>query len=242
MNLSFTKDYFFYTIQGEGAHTGVPSIFLRLSACNLRCEWKNPDGSISLCDTPYSSHQPEKLIKTIDQVLDDIKDIDCKYIVITGGEPYLQKNLVELIRCLKEKDYYICVETNATIYLPTQADFISMSPKLSSSCVSTSANYQSHQEKRLNIEAISQFIEKHDYQLKFVVNQEDELNEIQQILEELKDRGLVVPVSKVLLMPQAVSKDQLEQRSLQVVEWAKKYDFRFCDRLHVRLWGDKRGV
>jgi 7-carboxy-7-deazaguanine synthase len=117
-----------------------------------------------------------------------------------------------------------------------------MSPKLKSSCVVESKHYSSHQEKRLKLDVISKFIKKHDYQLKFVVNEEEELTEIKNIIADLEQLGHKVDKSKVLLMPQAVTKEQLENRTLQLVEWAKQCGFRFCDRLHVRIWGDKRGV
>lgn len=242
MKLSFTKDYIFHTVQGEGIHNGVPSLFLRLSGCNLRCEWQNPDGSKSLCDTPYSSHQPEKDLKEIDQVIKDLKSYDCRYLVITGGEPFLQKNIVSLIEQLKQEGFYVCIETNGSIYLETKADLISLSPKLSSSCVLDSDHYNSHHSKRLNIEALALFCKNHEVQLKFVVNEEKELEEIKNILTELKQKGLDDLHQKVLLMPQAVSLEQLQNRSEQVIEWCKKESFRFCDRTHIRIWGDKRGV
>lgn len=240
--LSFTNDYMFFTIQGEGLHTGVPSVFLRLSGCNLRCEWMNSDGSTSLCDTPYSSHSPEKLIKSIEEVMNDLKSYDCKYVVITGGEPYLQKNLKHLVSSLKEAGYYVCIETNASIYFETNADFVSLSPKLSTSCVDKSKNFKSHNEKRINKEALKQLCQNHKFQLKFVINSEEEVLEVKEIQQFLEDEGISSVKDNILLMPQAITEDELARASLKLVDLCKRYGYRFCDRLHVRLWNDKRGV
>lgn len=240
--LNFTEDYHFFTVQGEGLHTGRPAIFLRLSGCNLRCEWLNPDGSTSLCDTPYSSHQPEKLLKSVDEIVEDIKSYPCKYVVITGGEPYLQKAMASLISELKSLGYYVCIETNATIYFETEADFISMSPKLSTSCVDKSENFESHQKRRKNIEAVSSLVKNHDYQFKFVINSKDDLFEAQEFMKEVEGLSGEIPKSKILLMPQAVTKKQLEEKSKQVIEWAMEFGYSFCDRMHIRIWNDKRGV
>lgn len=240
--LSFTNDYYFYTIQGEGLHTGVPSIFMRLSGCNLRCEWKNPDGSTSLCDTPYSSHEPEKLIKTVEEVVKDIEPMDCKYVVITGGEPFLQKNMAVLVSELKARNYYICIETNGSLYFENKADFMSISPKLSTSCVDSSKNFESHNKKRLDQAAILSLCKNHDFQLKFVVNSEVEMKEINELRIFLEENGVSGVKDKILLMPQAVTEEQLVAASLPLLELCKKYDYRFCDRLHIRIWNDKRGV
>ncbi|MEC9282640.1 MAG: 7-carboxy-7-deazaguanine synthase QueE [Bdellovibrionota bacterium] len=240
--LNFTKDYHFFTVQGEGLHTGRPAIFLRLSGCNLRCEWLNSDGSTSLCDTPYSSHQPEKLLKSIDDIVEDIKSYPCKYVVITGGEPYLQKAIAPFISELKNLGYYVCIETNASIYFETEADFISMSPKLSTSCVDKSENFESHQKRRKNIEALASFTKQHDFQFKFVINCKDDLLEAKEMIAEIEAVTAPIAKDKILLMPQAVTKKQLEEKSEQVIEWAMEFGYSFCDRMHIRIWNDKRGV
>ncbi|MFK8136781.1 MAG: 7-carboxy-7-deazaguanine synthase QueE [Bdellovibrionales bacterium] len=243
MQLSFTNDYIFETIQGEGIFTGIPSVFIRLSGCNLRCEWRNHDGSTSLCDTPYSSHNPEKLIKSLEQVHADVSSFATKHFVVTGGEPFLQKNVTDLIDLLVSLGKFVTVETNGSLYLESKAQFISLSPKLSTSCVNTSANYQSHQAKRINIEALKSFVSSHDFQLKFVVNQALEFDEVEEIVKSLSDtvdEGLLR--SRVLMMPQAVTAEQLKENSPVLIEECIRRGYRFCDRLHVRLWGDKRGV
>lgn len=242
MALSFTEDYHFFTIQGEGRDVGQPAIFLRLSGCNLRCQWQAADGSINLCDTPYSSHQPESLLKELSQVLEDIAGYPCRYVVVTGGEPYIQKEMADLVVALKERNYFVCIETNGSRYFPTPADFVSVSPKLSTSCVDKSPDFARHQSRRFRLQALVDLLSHHDYQLKYVVNQESDLLEIASQLEALAGVGLSVPADKVFLMPQAIDRQQLQERSPQVIAWAMAKGYRFCDRLHIRLWGSKRGV
>lgn len=128
------------TLQGEGKTTGIPSLFIRTSGCNLRCAWEMKDGSVSLCDTPYSSHQ---VIEYEDWEVDDIIAIvkqnigNMKHVVISGGEPTRQhKALAELCRKLKTLNLIITVETNGTVFdkkFARYVDLFSISPKLEDS-------------------------------------------------------------------------------------------------------------
>ncbi|HIB89418.1 TPA: 7-carboxy-7-deazaguanine synthase QueE, partial [Candidatus Poribacteria bacterium] len=115
----------FYTIQGEGMLIGVPSVFFRMSYCNLRCIW---------CDTPYTSWEPEDKHISVNKVVKEITKYNCRHVVITGGEPFIQtKELVDLCHELNEGGYHITIETNATVYADVSAHLISMSPKLRNS-------------------------------------------------------------------------------------------------------------
>ena len=104
----------FYSIQGEGYYTGHPAIFIRLSGCNLNCDF---------CDTKHEDNREY----SINDILKAIKDFPCNHIVITGGEPSVAENLKDLIYSLKLKNYFIQVETNGTE--PIIADWITCSPK-----------------------------------------------------------------------------------------------------------------
>ncbi|MFB3041869.1 MAG: radical SAM protein [Candidatus Poribacteria bacterium] len=80
----------FYTIQGEGKLVGVPSVFFRTSYCNLRCVW---------CDTPYTSWTPENKDITVTEAVEAINKYNCKHVVLTGGEPFIQtRELTKLCR------------------------------------------------------------------------------------------------------------------------------------------------
>ncbi len=230
--LPFTHDYIFHTIQGEGKYTGTPSVFARLSGCNLRCAWKNSDGTVTRCDTPYSSFEPEKKMESISDTIELIHSFHCKHVVITGGEPFLFQSLSELINPLVDYGHFCTIETNGTRYLETKAQFISLSPKLLSSTA-----YQDFPE-RINIPVLTQFTQHHDYQFKFVINTEEDVNEVMQLLQKLPN----VSSEKIYLMPQAITPEELEQKSLWVADLCKKHNWNYADRLHLRLWGSKRGV
>jgi len=241
MKLSFTKDYLFETIQGEGKYVGVPSIFMRLSGCNLRCEWLNPDGSVTPCDTPYSSHKPEKNLKDVEDVLIDIRRFRARHVVVTGGEPFLQASVVALINELVCAEKFVTVETNGTIYRPTMAQFYSISPKLSSSTFEASKNFAKHEAARSQLDQLALFV-KHPHQLKFVVNTPTDLAEIQTLLAGLRTRNGSYDERNVYLMPQGVSSEQFDAKADWIVQECKLRGWNFTDRLHVRLWGHKRGV
>lgn len=223
--LSFTKDYVFYTIQGEGRYTGVPSVFVRLTGCNLRCQWKNADGTTNRCDTPYSSFEPEKEIHSIEETVQKIHNFRCKHVVVTGGEPFLQPGVVELINSLVDSGHYVTVETNGTIYRESKAQFYSISPKLSSAnCKDT-----------IDIDVLKKFLQ-FDHQVKFVVNTKEDLNEIQMLLLKLSQR------TNVYLMPQALSNKECEEKQRWLLPLCRDNKFSYCERVHVKLWGSKRGV
>jgi len=114
----------FYSIQGEGKLTGVPSVFVRASGCNLRCVW---------CDTPYTSWSPEGVDVSVPEIVRRAGEFPTSHIVLTGGEPTIMPDFSELCAALKAKDYHITVETAATVFAEGAVDLASLSPKLSSS-------------------------------------------------------------------------------------------------------------
>lgn len=113
----------FYSLQGEGELSGVPSVFIRTSGCNLRCVW---------CDTPYASWNPEGTRQSVDLLLRAVEAHHAaRHVVITGGEPMIAPGIRDLARELKQRDYHVTIETAATIAPDGIAcDLASMSPKL----------------------------------------------------------------------------------------------------------------
>lgn len=222
----------FMTIQGEGQLTGVPSYFIRYTGCNLRCEWQNKDGSSTKCDTPYTSWQAEK--KEVDylELLLAIPNI-CSHVVITGGEPYIQKSLAQLVKGVAR---HTTIETNGTIYQPTNANLISISPKLLSS-TPLHQHRKMHESHRINEDALKELMDNHDYQMKFVVNEESDMEEIFTLINRLD-----IPHNKVYLMPQGITPEQFDERLPMIVKAAIKYGMNVTDRLHIRIWGNVRGV
>ena len=114
----------FYTLQGEGAHSGIPAVFIRFSGCNLRCPW---------CDTEFDEFTEMSAEQIIAEALAlyDIPNERRKMVVLTGGEPSLQVDEA-LVTALHEAGFYICIETNGTRALPDGIDWITCSPKESS--------------------------------------------------------------------------------------------------------------
>lgn len=112
----------FFTLQGEGAHSGIPAVFVRFSGCNLRCPW---------CDTEFSEYTEMTAEQIVTQMkeLYDLPNERRKMCVLTGGEPSLQVDK-PLIDALHAAGFYICIETNGTRPLPDGIDWITCSPKM----------------------------------------------------------------------------------------------------------------
>ena len=114
----------FFSIQGEGRLTGVPSAFVRTTGCNLRC---------SFCDSEYTSWRPEGETVTVADVLARLAAFPTRHVVVTGGEPLLAADIGLLCAGLRDRGYHITVETAATLFKPIACDLASLSPKLSNS-------------------------------------------------------------------------------------------------------------
>lgn len=225
----------FHSIQGEGALTGVPSVFIRTSGCNLRCVW---------CDTPYASWRPEGREMDIDGILSEAALHPAKHCVLTGGEPMAAKNIHALAAALRAAGYHITIETAATI--PPQAiacDLASLSPKLSNSTPPTIAIgaewSQRHESTRLQPEVLEQWLRGYPFQLKFVVASASDIAEIDALLDQLSVR---VEPWNILLMPEGTDEATLHSRQSALAELCKQRGNRFCDRLHIRLFGNQRGT
>jgi 7-carboxy-7-deazaguanine synthase len=222
----------FFSIQGEGRLTGVPSAFVRTTGCNLRCVW---------CDSAYTSWHPEGEHLTVAEVLDRLAAYPTKYAVVTGGEPFLQPDLGELCAGLRERGYHITLETAATVFKPVACDLASLSPKLANSTPRRREDGRfavRHDAARLRPDVIRAFLEHSDYQLKFVIDEPDDVAEVLDILRLLPP----VDPAKVLLMPQGVTPEELAARGLWLAEVCKARGFRYCPRLHIELYGNRRGT
>jgi len=222
----------FYSIQGEGRLTGVPSVFVRTSGCNLRC-W--------FCDTGYTSWQPEGDVLAIEQILARVTEYPAHHVVVTGGEPLIVAGIELLCSALKDRGYHVTVETAATVFKPVACDLASLSPKLSNSTPWEREGGKfapAHERLRLCPDVIRAFMKHSDYQLKFVIDKSADVEEVLGVLKLLPE----VEHGKVLLMPQGVTREELDERGPWLVEACKKHGFRYCPRLHIELYGNRRGV
>lgn len=267
--MNFPVIEMFHSIQGEGKYMGVPSFFVRVSGCNLRCVFKD-----SICDTPYSSFDPEKSpYKTIEDVCDVFMELKYKFpntrhIVITGGEPMLyQKGMLEFlsgitymmqINNIATPLQYLTIETNGT---QDPSDFIrlfdklgcglslmfSVSPKLSTS-VDWEGKHISkllalkHNQQRIQINILKLYcvFRTCDVQFKFVYSGETCISEIKNILKEMPDT--ISKFGHVYLMPEGTTVDQMNTLGKECVEKCIENGWNFAPRLHILIWGDKRGV
>ena len=220
----------FYTIQGEGRLIGVPSVFFRTSYCNLRCIW---------CDTPYTSWQPENKQITAEAAVAQITAFNCKHVVITGGEPFVQsKELASLCSQLAKLDHHLTIETNATIFAPVEAHLISMSPKLSNSNPTPDNRFfRMHERGRIVKPVIQKFLERYECQVKFVVDTPDDIHEIRRLEAEVP-----IPAETIVLMPQGIAPEELRSKQEWLVDACKTHGYRYSPRVHVEIWGNRRGV
>jgi len=221
----------FYSVQGEGSLIGVPSIFVRTSGCNLRCSW---------CDTPYTSWHPEGDDLSIGEILDRADLLNAfstaKHVVLTGGEPMIAPAIGELSQRFREHGMHITIETAGTVFTPVACDLMSISPKLSNS-TPEGVFRERHEKLRQQPDVLRRLIAEYDYQLKFVIAREDDIGEVCTLVSQLD-----VPAAKVILMPEGISAEILRERGLWLAEICKRHGFRLSPRLHVDLYGNRRGV
>ena len=221
----------FYSLQGEGILTGVPSVFVRTSGCNLRCTW---------CDTPYTSWQPEGEELPVERIVAAVIGHHASHAVVTGGEPMIQPDIVRLTQRLKDFGLHITIETAGTVYEAVTCDLMSISPKLANSTPTRREGGKwapQHDRLRHQPDVLKRLMAEFEYQLKFVVSEPEDLGEIEAILKETgADR------SRVVLMPEGISPEAIYQKSQWLVEICKRERFRYGPRLHIDLFGNQRGV
>ena len=231
----------FYTLQGEGTKLGKPAIFLRIAGCNLRCHW---------CDTPYASWKPKGPHLSVDQCLDLVNEqvegngvprsrIE---VVITGGEPMIYaKELAELIPSLQIFGYQVTIETAGTKWHDSvKPDLWSVSPKLNHSAPDPELHPREHRKHVKNNQFQTEFASLNNAQFKFVVRHDHLQHDIAELRQYCLDNS--IPHSKVILMPEGQTKAETMAAMEPTFEACMKYGYTMCPRLHVIIYGSKRGV
>ena len=212
----------FYSIQGEGATAGLPAVFVRLQGCSVGCAW---------CDTKYSWDPQAGREVELSALLDEVAAFPCRRVVITGGEPLESPLFAPLATALAARAYVLEVETSGTLEPPREGDAAiqwNVSVKLAGSGVAEAT--------RVNGGAIRAFLAR-DAWWKFVVSDPGEVGEVLRLAERF-----ALPRERVLLQPEGLRADELAARTPWVVEACKAHGFRFSPRLHILIWGARRGV
>ena len=220
----------FYSLQGEGFLAGIPSVFVRLAGCPLRCRW---------CDTKYAWAEDAGEDLSVVEILDAVCKHDCRFVVITGGEPMINSQLRRLAQELKALEKHITIETAGIAYIPdVPCDLMSISPKLSNSTPKDAKLAALHADARLDLAVLGELIANYNHQLKFVVDSVNDLPEIQEVIEKTGN----IDTDRLMLMPQAATREEFIEKAPMVADLCKSTGFAFCQRLQVLLWNNERGT
>ncbi len=218
-------DPLFYSLQGEGATLGRPSVFVRLMGCTVGCKW---------CDTKYSWEGPPAEELNAGEIIAYCRERRGCQVIVTGGEPLENPTCEPLVTILKKEGLRVEVETSGYIEpaaaLAAMVDQWNVSPKLTSAGIP--------EDKQPKTLAWLRSV-KEPY-LKFVLHKTEEIAEVDALLEryDLAD----FPLERVIISPGGKKLEHMEKRLLPLAEAALERGFRFTPRLHVLLWSDKRGV
>ena len=209
MTLNITE--IFYSLQGEAREVGIPTVFVRLTGCPLRCNY---------CDTAYAFKGNNPL--SIEQILAEISKYKTHYVCVTGGEPMAQSNCLSLLDTLIEKGYKVSMETSGSIDISKVNKNVSIVMDLK-----TPSSTEQHQNRYENIA----LLENKD-QLKFVIASRLDFDWCCSILEDYEI------LSDILFSPvyESLKPAQLADWILE-----KQLNVRLQVQLHKILWGDEKG-
>lgn len=218
----------FQSLQGEGILAGTPSFFIRTSGCNLRCRW---------CDTPYASWAPEGRRRSVNDLVDQAVSGGLRHVVVTGGEPLLAREIGALTSALRARGLHVTVETAGTVAPAFECDLLSMSPKTANSDPDGPWRDR-HVSRRSNLDPARELLRRFpDHQLKLVVSGSEDFDQLTALLARLPEAKR----DRVLLMPEARTREELAAHAPGVADLCLELGVRYCPRLHIELWGGRRG-
>lgn len=223
------------SLQGEGLLAGTPSTFVRTSGCNLRCVW---------CDTPFTSWKPEGREMSGAEVRAAVEALAPRHVVLTGGEPLLFDDVVPLAAGLRRAGLHVTVETAGTV-LPIMDgppfDLVSISPKLASSAPppDTPGNWAARHAAARRRDHVIRALAAAPHQIKFVVESPADLAEATTWLDDL---GGAVDRTRVFLMPQARTPEELATRTTWLAGECHRLGVRLAPRHHITWYGGRRGT
>jgi 7-carboxy-7-deazaguanine synthase len=222
----------FKSVQGEGFLTGTDSVFVRASGCNLRC-W--------FCDSEYASWVPEGDDLSVDEILARVDELDCRHVVLTGGEPMLFSELLPLTSALQAADRHITIETAGTLFLPVECDLMSISPKLSNSTptIERAPRWAArHERTRHAPDVVRRLVARYAYQIKFVIDTPSDCEEVEAYLAAMPQ----IDRSRVMLMPQGIDAETLARRAAWLEPYCREHALRYCPRRQIEWFGFVRGT
>lgn len=239
-------------IQGEGISIGEPMILVRMSGCELNCQFKK-----SICDSSEVSwlHGKKEFSLTAEDLQAKIlENWQVRKMLITGGHPFFNPEaFIEIATIAKNNGLAVEVESNGLGYKPDiysgLIDLITISPKLSNSVPVpgtyieqlgrevTEKDMIRHDKARKNVESMCGWIDNFNCQLKFVISCEDDIAEAIDLILELD-----VDNDRVYFMPEAGSRKQLEENSPWLYQQCIDLGVKFSTRLHIQLFDTKKFV
>lgn len=180
----------------------------------------------------------------VDELLDEVNAHPTRFVVVTGGEPMVAKEMLRLLQRLREAGKHITIETAGTIAPEGVAcDLASISPKLAHStpdeALAGKAWVERHERLRLRPDVLRAWCSNYDFQLKFVIASEADVSEVKDVIDSI---GIEISPEKVLLMPEGVAQEALKARQMLLVDICKREGWRYSPRLHIDLFGNKRGT
>jgi len=212
----------FYSIQGEGASCGRATAFIRLGGCTLGCQW---------CDTKYTWRGGPLWEEST--ILATVLQFPARRVVVTGGEPF-EQDIAALLQALLQAGFTIEIETAgfaplANVQCAILAHQLNVSPKLANSGVPYA--------RRIHLPVLQFLRDTGTAYFKFVVDQPADVAEADALVMTLS-----LAPERVLLMPQALTADEVLSKSRWLVEACKARGYGYSPRLHILLWGARRGV
>ena len=211
----------FLSLQGEGTSAGTPAHFIRLQGCDVGCAW---------CDSKYTWDAAGGRAVTIHAAFAELAALgDAPLLVVTGGEPLEHPGLVALLTAAVDRWPRVEVETSGLFEPPLHTERLhyNVSPKLPSATPRWSETWRH----------VESWVAEPHATFKLVVGDPPDLDDALRLIEQRR-----LPHDRVLLMPEGLTDEAVRARARGLAEACKRHGLRMSPRLHIWMWGARRGV